>query len=601
MAVQIGKVCIDDVNSIEELKKHGIYYLEKGLDDVIKNKTPLDYEFLVIDGSQECLFIKAIQCLFNNNWPDDSGVLKKIVENEIPRDRFDEKKCAKTVFSWMSRIIECFPGRIIIVSDNNKPEEWDSTKKSEQEPIQKVYEARNQRNQEVHLIQIQRWIKRRVCWIRPSDLDCKFQINEEEMAVQSQTLNCETINISLLINWLKSFSHSLDFILQVSLDDTGVEMEKKVIINNIKQIIFNLYATIEDAKNYSYNQLKHILIFPFESFHEGGMKDLGKWAIEFIKTKSEKELIKNEYIYGDFRNFSRKKTNGSIEKKEKIPRKSFMNFLKSIFENFKEEDFEARIINIPSIYKSKPKSIGNIEKFTANANKTKGSEKIILYERHGNINLAKNKGRRTLRKLDDNKDYYYYEALSGASPHFQVIASFLYRQSHEKINILLGLVENGLLKILIADERIAKFIDSEEKKKEFEYSGVYVLHGLSGLIEKGQDYITDYKKMFLNSYDSIKSDIENGCIDIFIIHQGLLDKNKELINENIIDDWKRKYFPYIVVTSGRGIPENIPSNTKFLPFSNIESTLMIQPISKFNLTKNLFKVISSSIKTGVIK
>ena len=125
MAIRIGKVCIEGVNKEDDLKKHGIYYMGDDLDDVITKKKSLDFEFLVIDGSKDCLFIKAIQCLFNNQWPGDSGKLKEIVNTEIPGNQFNEEECAETVFSWMSRIIERLPGRIIIIADN-KPSNWES-------------------------------------------------------------------------------------------------------------------------------------------------------------------------------------------------------------------------------------------------------------------------------------------------------------------------------------------------------------------------------------------------------------------------------------------------------------------------------------------
>ena len=171
MAIRIGNVCIEGVNEEDDLKKHGIYYMGTNLDEVITKKQSLDYEFLVIDGSKECLFIKAIQCLFNDKWPEDPDELKKIIKEEITSNRFDERKCIDTTFSWMSRVIERLPGRVIIIGDKedtkkeiskvNKPPGWDSPKNN-----------------------IQKWIKRRVSWIDINNIIVQSVDDFEEVLME---------------------------------------------------------------------------------------------------------------------------------------------------------------------------------------------------------------------------------------------------------------------------------------------------------------------------------------------------------------------------------------------------------------------------------
>ena len=89
--------------------------------------------------------------------------------------------------------------------------------------------------------------------------------------------------------------------------------------------------------------------------------------------------------------------------------------------------------------------------------------------------------------------------------------------------------------------------------------------------------------------------------DVLIIHQGVLEnffgkaifEKKTGINldefKTILSEFK-KFIPYIVVDSGRGIPANLPSDVKFMPFSIIEDYFMRDSISKYSLTRVLMNL-----------
>jgi hypothetical protein len=80
--------------------------------------------------------------------------------------------------------------------------------------------------------------------------------------------------------------------------------------------------------------------------------------------------------------------------------------------------------------------------------------------------------------------------------------------------------------------------------------------------------------------------------DFLCIHQGILDKIKgspDVIVSNIRNS---NIARNIIITSGRGIPENLPENPIFLPFSSLENAFLD---CKFSLTETLF---SSKIYKG---
>lgn len=81
--------------------------------------------------------------------------------------------------------------------------------------------------------------------------------------------------------------------------------------------------------------------------------------------------------------------------------------------------------------------------------------------------------------------------------------------------------------------------------------------------------------------------------DIFIIHQGILDKmgvGKREDGEQFI---KAVYeeVKYCYVTTGRGEPTNMPSNARYIPFSSLETALMKAYPEKLMLMQTLMKAI----------
>ena len=84
-------------------------------------------------------------------------------------------------------------------------------------------------------------------------------------------------------------------------------------------------------------------------------------------------------------------------------------------------------------------------------------------------------------------------------------------------------------------------------------------------------------------------------VDILIVHQGILDKwYPEFKNPNDMSkllEGLKKLVKYVVVTTGRGTPENIPEEAHLLPFAVVESTLFKKYPEKLILTDTIMNVL----------
>lgn len=93
------------------------------------------------------------------------------------------------------------------------------------------------------------------------------------------------------------------------------------------------------------------------------------------------------------------------------------------------------------------------------------------------------------------------------------------------------------------------------------------------------------------------------CCDALLIHQGVAESRalRDVVTRNGRKDFRKAFgqfikdasrtIPYIVVHSGRGIPANLPSTSKFMPFSRLEEYLMKDRLAKFALTQRIMTTI----------
>ncbi len=237
-----------------------------------------------------------------------------------------------------------------------------------------------------------------------------------------------------------------------------------------------------------------------------------------------------------------------------------------------------------------------------------GFKNLILYRRHDLIYVYRENWtcNEDLYNEDNSGKYNinYIEAASGSLSYFSELQN---PTEYGKLK----LVENGLLRVLIIDERLQEWANELSTAPDTKYiSNLYQMRLLIGFLEKvssnGQkdnkqpyEAILDGNGQFIlkggmttnhNLKCGFDRDLKIDSIDVLIIHQGILDKwcNEKKVDLNkVIFNWKDK-IPFIIVTSGRGRPENIPHNVKFLPFSNIEMCIAGQYFEKLTLIKQIF-------------
>lgn len=226
------------------------------------------------------------------------------------------------------------------------------------------------------------------------------------------------------------------------------------------------------------------------------------------------------------------------------------------------------------------------------ANKEEASKKSrtdIVWDRHGDVLSAMNS---TL--------LYFYLPLAKSSSDF--VHLFV---TEIKNTLPFELVESGLLKIAVIDERLAELSGVKIKHNGTEASrrdlcksaNIYLFtHILVGSKESQTKSIhSSVKKecgtlLYYAKNKKVKLKWDGKCIedfDIVIIHQGLIDifiRQKNLDQEEFLESLAEAV-PFVVVDSGRGIPSTISSSVKFLPFSILEDYLLGNGISKYVLTK----------------
>lgn len=263
----------------------------------------------------------------------------------------------------------------------------------------------------------------------------------------------------------------------------------------------------------------------------------------------------------------------------------------------------------------------------------------ILYDRHGHI---ASKG-----ILSNYMEKHSYNFIDKRASDFSVLFSPQFPNSEasdspEKWSFPWELAEAGLLRILIVDERIAERAFSEVNDPDIKNARqvfgvknevgvpkfnlawgtrVYICTHLNYLNEpltlhdslkdvKGQpprpkiyfDASKDGKFKVSYQWKKNKPDYlkEEGLlpVDMVIIHQGILERIKDLHKENGEDNHQKtskfltdylsriqQHIPFVIVNSGRGIPPSLPDEIKFLPFSLLQDLLMGDRVAKYSLSR----------------
>lgn len=197
---------------------------------------------------------------------------------------------------------------------------------------------------------------------------------------------------------------------------------------------------------------------------------------------------------------------------------------------------------------------------------------LIAYPRHSRI----------LPKQNTPK-IMFREELSGASPHFGLLASPP-RGDYMQKKLCLWMVENGLLRVAIADERIVEDMwnsATQDGDRMLTHSRIGLIQRIQIILRKGNagrifDVIPNrgyvWSEIEIGEQEPrILIDGTEREFDALIIHQGILDKIGEVISDipAVISGLKQK-IPFVFVTSGRGKPDTVPPNSRYVPFSDVQ-------------------------------
>lgn len=249
---------------------------------------------------------------------------------------------------------------------------------------------------------------------------------------------------------------------------------------------------------------------------------------------------------------------------------------------------------------------------------------IVLYDRHGYLAGEMNK--------IGVKDFQSYVLLDKRSSDFTPIFNPSFPPENEESHwaFPFELAEGGLLRILVIDERVAERaydeLDKEYQKDVLKkvfgientlrfhaarFAKIFIctdwsingetrpLHSTVQLKRESKNpeannlpglcFTIDDNKLLLKLKTEAKT--ENISADLIVIHQGVIEmwgRNetiKALFNQQKILDIIRNDIPFIVINSGRGIPPNLKSDVKFLPFSLVQDFLLGSRISKYSFSK----------------
>ncbi|MGQ9691635.1 MAG: hypothetical protein ACUVQY_10355, partial [Thermoproteota archaeon] len=246
------------------------------------------------------------------------------------------------------------------------------------------------------------------------------------------------------------------------------------------------------------------------------------------------------------------------------------------------------------IYEDENLRLWNIEGISSLVGKNDNpdaSTRVVLYARHG-------------YSKRDHKSILFYEPYGKGVDLISFVLENPLQKEEARKALVYRLIDAGLTPILVIDERVQEaaysvtreFPEDPERAKEMEMA--FWLGLMRVYVPAKEKLNLERKELNRNEIeDWIKEKIQelrpfNLLPPILIIHQGLLDvvglgdpaaaqgwidNLRNTANSSICD---------IIVTSGRGIPDNIPPRARFIPLSTLLHYL-VERKSKFHLVQSL--------------
>lgn len=200
---------------------------------------------------------------------------------------------------------------------------------------------------------------------------------------------------------------------------------------------------------------------------------------------------------------------------------------------------------------------------------------------------------------------FYFEAIGGVNSHLGMLNSLATNDTLGNKVFAMQYLEQSLIRIAVADERIqaefskisdlaASWVTDQQVWAAFvDEPGAYKQemapqHGFYEVLHTKQQMIPETKgNEFLCEKELVPADIVGKSptaltSDMIILHQGILDKWDESTHAELPREsrkhrltrhtlrWKDSK-PFILITSGRGTPDDLPNGAKFLPISGLPS------------------------------
>ena len=273
----------------------------------------------------------------------------------------------------------------------------------------------------------------------------------------------------------------------------------------------------------------------------------------------------------------------------------FIDYIVTVHEQAKQmfKQYEENIVSLPDGYMPEKgaSSNSNVKEVTVNGIKVAfnhdalgGNAKWITYRRHDNT-------------LDKGKGVVFAEPLSGTQSYLTQIMRLVSNLQAGEItatekSLCARLLENGLMRVLVIDERVAKFVREHAAEVAKYYNSMAisvmddncqttVIDAEQGPITQAASYFNEKSKATLKAYAEGKETSQNITaldFEILIIHQGILDKwfnefknDKEKMRKLL--EGMKEMVKYVVITTGRGTPVNIPKDAHLIPFAVVEAAL----------------------------
>lgn len=241
--------------------------------------------------------------------------------------------------------------------------------------------------------------------------------------------------------------------------------------------------------------------------------------------------------------------------------------------------------------------------------------------------------RHKIIKKDEALRGVYLEPLSGSQSSLKLLTNM----GDGDYALMTKLVESGALRLAIVDERVANFLCKHPdlmptyRAMRISVWGCECNHASTVAIENvwTKDGMVPVPEFFFDAVNKVVSVVEQFpaecagvnikiivdqiCIalqkshtiiiekystafDALIVHQGMIDKwlpnmAHTAIHEEIFLAVLKRLIPYVVVTTGRGRPANIPDTARILPFSSIENALFKKYPEKMLITDTLMNIL----------